>query len=259
MPINILIVTEGATERVVGKTLYRRRLLNQNGRPHPPNWESVFKQGSKSKKQKDKKTKNQIREGYDQIIKLFAQLSLSSEQRVLLIFDQEDSPTPQSRAELIAQDLARYNPFWSTLSWSPLGTHRNLFKAQIGGACIVLHVSNSAAPNITNRDFDGYILELLQGPEKLKIASLIVSTNLAFRLLEKAEREFTNLMGANGFPWKRNKAWLYAYITAFQARESHVWFAEEVVQHAPEAELQRVFAPLIYAWNWLVQNGGTCL
>ena len=243
MPINILIVTEGATERVVGKVLYNRKLLNQNGVPHPPNWKSYF---------------GQSQEGYDQVIKALAQLSLSSGQRVLLVFDQEDSPTPHSRADLIAQDLARHNPFWRSLSWSQLGAYPNLFKAQVGGACIVLHVSNTTVPNITNKDFDGYILELLQGPEKLKIASQIVSTNLAFRLLEKAEREFTNLMGANGFPWERNKAWLYAYITAFQARKSHVWFAEEVVQHAPKAELQRVFAPLIYVWDWLVQNGGKC-
>ena len=246
MPINILIVTEGATERVVGKALYERKLLNQNGVPKPPNWKSYF---------------GQSQEGYDQVIEALAQLSLSSGQRVLLIFDQEGLPTPLSRAELIAQDLARHNPFWRSLSWTLLRTHRNLFKAQVGGACILLHVSDATAPNIANKDFDGYILQLLNGTAKEAIASNLIpfpASSMVLNLLQKAEDEFTHLMETNGFPWQRNKAWLYAYITAFQFRQSHVWFAKRVVESAPDNELRRVFASLIHAWDWLVRHGGVC-
>lgn len=247
MSIDIFFVTEGATERAVGKVLYNRGLLNQNGTPLPPNWTSIF---------------GKSREGYGQVIEALANTPLRSGQRILLIFDQENLPSPQNRAELIAQDLSLQNPIWSSLSWTSLGGHPNLFKSKVKGACIVLHVSNAAAPNIMNRDFDGYILELLRGPENLYIASQLAPSvqgqSLASRLLQKAENEFTKLMSKNGFPWQRNKAWLYAYITAFQFRRSHVWFAKKVVECTPDHELRRVFAPLIHAWDWLVYNGGTC-
>ena len=245
MPIDIFVVTEGATEREVGKVLYNRNLLNQNGKVNPRDWKSVY---------------GQSREGYGQVIKALSNYPIKPGQHILLIFDQEDSPSPQERASRIAQDLSRQNSkIWSGLSWDQLGPHSNLFKAQVGGACIVLHISNTAAPNITNRDFDGYILQLLTGPVKIQIASQLAPSGMNPNvLLNKAEIEFTNLMRCNGFPWQRNKAWLYAYITAFQFRQSHVWFAKKVVECAPENELHRVFAPLIYAWDWLVQNGGTC-
>ena len=244
MPVDILFVTEGATERAVGKVLYERRLLNQDGRPHPPGWTSLY---------------GRSREGYDQVIEALSNHPISSGQRILLVFDQDDASSPQDRANRIAQDLSHQNPgIWGSLSWTPLGTHPNLFKAQVRGTCIILHISNAAAPNITNRDFDGYILQLLSGSGNVTIASQIApSSALAPQLLQKAEIEFTNLMNTNGFPWVRNKAWLYAYITAFQFRQSHVWFAQKVVECAPEDELRRVFFALIYAWDWLVQYGGS--
>lgn len=61
-------------------------------------------------------------------------------------------------------------------------------------------------------------------------------------------------MERNGFPWTHNKSWLYAYITAFQFRQSHVWFAEKVVEVAPQEALKRVFASLIAAWNLLLEG-----
>jgi len=256
MVVEILVITEGATEREVGKVLYERGLLNQNGKPQPPNWKSLFRRS---------------REGYDQVINALSNHPISSEQRILLIFDQEDASSPQNRANRIAKDLSSLNTeIWSSLSWDPLGEHPNLFKAQVRGAYMVLHISDAAAPSVTdqdeataprikNKDFDGYILQLLSGPEKTTISSQIVpSSALVPQLLRKAEVEFTNLMNNNSYPWVRNKAWLYAYITAFQFRQSHVSFAKKVVECASDAELRRVFASLIQAWNCLVQNGETC-
>ncbi len=245
MPAKILVVTEGATEREVGKVLYDRGLLNKQGQPQPPNWKSVF---------------GQSREGYDQVIKALANHTISPGQRILLVFDQEKAPSPQHRANCIAQDLTRQNPkTWGSLSWTPLRRYPNLFKAQVGSTCIVLHISDADDPNIANKDFDGYILQLLTGSAKIKIASQLAPSGMnPNTLLSKAEIEFTSLMRCNGFPWQRNKAWLYAYITAFQFRQSHVWFAKKVAEYSPDNELRRVFASLIYAWDWLVQNGGTC-
>ena len=241
--VDIFVITEGLTEREVGKVLYEKGML-RDGKPKPTNWTSIF---------------GQSREGYSQVIEALANHPIDSGQRILLVFDQEDLPSPQARAERIAQDLSTQNPVWSELSWEPLMEHTNLFKTQVRGACIVLHVSTAVAPSITNKDFDGYILELLRGPQKEDIALQFASSFAeATRLLRKAEVEFTQLMQANGFPWQRNKAWLYAYITAFQFRQSHVWFAKRVVESAPDDELRRVFASLIHAWDWLVRHGGVC-
>ncbi len=242
--VDIFVITEGLTEREVGKVLYEKGMLLRDGKPKPPNWTSIF---------------GRSREGYSQVVEALANYPIDSGQRILLIFDQEDLPSPQARAERIAQDLSTRNPVWSELSWEPLTKHTNLFKTQVRGACIVLHVSTAVAPGITNRDFDGYILELLIGSKKEDIAlQLASSPTMATRLLQKAEVEFPQLMLKNDFPWQRNKAWLYAYITAFQFRQSHVWFAKKVAESTPNDELSRVFASLIYAWDWLVKNGGTC-
>lgn len=240
MLTEILIVTEGATEREVGKVLYERGLLDNSARPRPPDWRSLFG-GS--------------REGYHQVVEALARDNtvLQSDNRILLVFDQENLPTASDRANQLIQDLQARNSLWNGLSWSQLSAHTNVFTAQHNGARLALHVSNAADPGIANRDFDGYILDLLRSGARTTIVShLIPSTQNPNRLLQKAEIEFTNLMRANGYPWDRNKSWLYAYITAFQFRQSHVWFAAEVIRHAPDDELRRVFRALIDAWDWLI-------
>ncbi len=245
MSVKIIVITEGATEREVGKVLYQRGILSRYGTPSPPDWRSIF---------------GQSREGYNQVIQKLAHYPISPGQRILLVFDQEDAPTPHARADHIAQDLSNKNPnVWRSLSWNQLGSFPNLFHGKVNGACIVLHISNVSGPGITNKDFDGYILQLLMGAEKKQISSKITLPPVnPDSLLRKAEIEFPNLMQQNGFPWQRNKAWIYAYITAFQFRQSHVWFAKRVVECASENELRHVFRPLIYAWDWLVRKGDVC-
>ena len=92
MPTEILIVTEGATEREVGKVLYERGLLDNSARPRPPDWRSLFG-GS--------------REGYHQVVEALAldNTVLQSGNRILLVFDQENLPTASDRANQLIQDL----------------------------------------------------------------------------------------------------------------------------------------------------------
>jgi len=236
----IYFITEGATEREVGRVLYERGLL-QGAEPRP----------GFSRKGYDRVR----REGYDNVINAMkAQNVLQVLEKapglgLLLVFDQDEANSPADRADKLGDDLG--------LSFTPIEDCEcgNLFEAGENGLKIVLHVSNASSGSIENRDFDGYILNLLQGSFKEEIARKISDFRDVSELLRKSEHEITELMQNNGYPWKRNKSWLYAYITAFQFRQSHVWFAEQVVQVAPERELRRVFRPLINAWSWLV-NGG---
>lgn len=229
----ILVITEGATEREVGRVLYSRAVLSQQASPKPPDW------------------KGQQREGAEQILKQMAPLvpsllQSSQQERLLLVFDQEDAPTPQVRAEWIGKQLR--------LAFAP---HRypqfsNLFISENASLRVLLHISNAVMPGSSRGDFDGYILQLLQGAGKVQIAQKIIGNNApvsAQQLLDKAEKEMTALMQQNGYPWTHAKSWLYGYITAFQQRVSHVAFAKKVVEYAEEAELRRTFETLIIAWD----------
>lgn len=254
MPIEIFVVTEGRTEREVGRVLHKHGLL-QRALPKPPGWRSPLGP----------------REGYEQVVEMLAKDSaiLQPGRRIMLIFDQENAPSEQARANQIAQDLQSKqdpnNPIWNGLSWVSLSpTLSNLFKAHHRDSCIVLHISNASGPGIQNKDFDGYILQLIQSSNAASFVQGIIPSYMnlnAQDLIQKAYNEFTQIMQNNGFPWQKNKAWLYAYITAFQFRNSHVWFAKRVVEQAirqNQGLVQQVFAPLIFAWDWLVERGDTC-
>ncbi|MCD6389838.1 MAG: hypothetical protein J7L69_10545 [Desulfobulbaceae bacterium] len=236
----VYFITEGATEREVGLVLHKRHLLK----------------GAKPKSGLARIS----REGYEQVVKAIRDQNVLQALEgapglgLLLIFDQDQADSPRDRANKLGKDLGlSFNSFIDC-------EHDNVFWATSkNGLKIVLHVSNVAADGIKNCDFDGYILQLLQGPHKEAIAERIVPGDHDHKeLLRKAEKEITKLMRDNGFFWHRNKSWLYAYITAFQFRKSHVWFSAEVVQHAPESELKRVFSSLIDAWDLLIRWETLC-
>ncbi len=241
MSVEIIVITEGATEREVGKVLYDRKIMNQVAKPRPPDWKSVF--GHK-------------REGYNQVIEALASFPLQAVGRILLIFDQEDLQSPIERANRIANDLQQHDAKWNGLIWTTHPLYQNLFKTYIEGTCIVLHVSDAAIQGISNRDFDGYILKLLLDKNNDEIATRLYSHSeeMARELLRKGREEFPELMKRNNYPWIQNKSWIYAFITAFQYQQSHVWFSQKVAKCASEESLRRVFAPLIEAWNWLLET-----
>jgi hypothetical protein len=237
----IHVITEGATEREVGHVLRERGILSKRAKPKPPDWRSTV--GS--------------REGYTQVIN-----NLKSDKnplgplrsvggKALLIFDQEDAASPEERKNQIEADL-RSTDFWTDISFNRINGWNNLFEYHQNDFHIVLHISSADVEGVPRRDFDGYILQLLLGPEKESIATRLAPEGVSpGELLRKAEEELDTLMKRNGYPWTHSKSWLYAYITVFQFRQSHVWFAKRVVEVAPENELRRVFASLIEAWNRL--------
>lgn len=208
----ILVVTEGATEREVGKVLYERGILSNQAAPKPPRWRSNL--GS--------------REGFNNVMTALNNIipslcGSSNKERLLLIFDQEDAATPQDRATLIGQRLGLH--FSSYQPWS------NLFECNEPNLLVMLHVSSAAIPGINRKDFEGYILQLLQGQNKMSVASRLAGAQapVTNHLLTKAEHDIPQLMLNNGVPLNHAKSRLYAYITAFQFCQSHVWFARDVV------------------------------
>lgn len=252
--MDIYVITEGATEREVGKVLHTRSLFSGPATPRlPRGWRQSGQTG---------------REGYEQVIRrlrgaegvLEALRSETSEkQRVLLLFDQENAPQAEKRCRRIEADLRWSDSagYWQTFAFAPIADWPNLFEHLSDRLHIVLHIADVGMDGIPGRDFDGYVLRLLQGPARQEIAERVsTDRQMAGRLLQKGETEFTALMQRNGYPWTHAKSWLYAYITAFQFRQSHVWFARDVVESAPEGELRQVFAPLIEAWNRLLIGYG---
>ncbi len=236
MTTTIYVVTEGATERIVGKVLHERGILSGKAQPRPPQWRGMSG-----------------REGFNQVMQsltneLLPTLCASGKQeRLLLVVDQDDAATPQDRANLINQALSLqlqpYNP----------QQYDNLFMHDDPSLRVMLHVSNATIPGITRKDFDGYLLMLLQGQNKPNLVQHLAKVQaVSNTLLYKAEQAIPQLMQQNGIPWTHAKSWLYAYITVFHYRQSHVWFAEEIVQHADAQDLRHVFSSLIAAWEALI-------
>ncbi|MGQ9926714.1 MAG: hypothetical protein ACUVS4_07565, partial [Chloroflexaceae bacterium] len=191
---HIQVITEGATERVVGQELHKKGILSPQAEP-----KLMGEQRS--------------REGYDTVINYLRKIVPDLEGKVFLIFDREKSPDPMARRDSIESDLRVSKGFFI-----PIHPWSNVFEHKRDDLHIVLHISDGIAPNLNNRgDFDGYILQLLQGNHKADITRKLIGNNPnPDDILNKAEQEITDLMNRNHYPWQTAKAWLYAYITVFQ-------------------------------------------
>lgn len=235
----VLIITEGATEREVGNVLYQKGILHNGLTYRLPS-------GIRP------------RQGYDAVVDILTNennplLALQGTGgKVLFVLDQEDSPSPLDRKDQFLRDLQQRDKygFWHGILFAHSLVGVNIFEYQANNLHLVLHISDAIVPGISRRDFDGYILSILQNSNiNQQVVSRIDERQNCQQLLHKAEIEFTNLMVSNGYLWTHAKSWLYAYITAFQYRGSHVWFARDVVKYTPDDELRQVFASLIAAWN----------
>lgn len=179
---------------------------------------------------------------------------------ILLVFDQEDDSSPLDTAKKISGN---------SFCFSPVNAQKNLYTAQLdNGTQVALHVATASSPD-GNKDFDGYILNLL---DKLKDGAVdiwmeeiahnylrnhISNNNItSMQIHELGRRKIPDLM--DGVQWNilRSKTLLYAYITALQADKSHVWFSEKIIERASKEILEEAFVDLIIGWN-LVAGGLT--
>ncbi|MQL52304.1 hypothetical protein GFC01_08475 [Desulfofundulus thermobenzoicus] len=182
---------------------------------------------------------------------------------ILLLYDQEQESEPGNVSQRIAKNAQKAG---LSLIFTPIHPYGNIFLANGNELTVSLHVADRPGPD-GNRDFDGYIIDLLEsaGPEivadllndnKMTISSL---RNKVQHLPAKEEtvyllgkEDIPELMNERGWGVQRSKTLLYSFITATQINKSHVWFSEKVIEKAPAEKLRLVFAPLIAAWDALV-------
>ncbi len=192
----------------------------------------------------------------EQMRNLFAnQISFPPCNGIFLVFDQEDDRFPLDTAKEI---------FGDAFSFSSSNAQESLYRGQLdNGTQVALHVATAPSPD-GNRDFDGYILDLLDKLEDDAVNIWIreiahdylrahfSNNNITnMQIHELGRKEIPGLMVS--FQWNilRSKTLLYAYITALQADRSHVWFSEKIIEFAPPEVLRDVFVDLIAGWNLL--------
>jgi hypothetical protein len=187
--------------------------------------------------------------------------------RILFVFDQEDKVSPYDIKSTIESNC-------NSLCFTP-SEYSNVFTGHYKDARVALFVSNASSPD-GNKDFDGYIAQLIEklGPEASKLwfeearinnknddrlpaylRNLRTQKNLNYDVIHfLGLNDIPNIMNEKNWGIQRSKTRLYAYITALQLNKSHVWFTEKLVKWAPKSALQEIFAPLIKAWEFLVED-----
>ena len=184
-----------------------------------------------------------------------------SSDKILVMFDQEqlrkDDIVSKIKTRLqelkIRSEFYQHDGFPNVFIWK--------VQLESGLLPVVIHVADKKGPDPDgNRDFDGYIVELLQNQRDVSI----VQRMLKERHQEKAEvahqigeQKIPHLMKKCEWPIKRSKIILYSHITAMQIGKSHTIFSEKVVKESDEEYLRDVFASLIAAWNALKKEGDT--
>jgi hypothetical protein len=245
MVVRVAAFVEGPTEWYVLDQLYKRNILNDgvlvgsDDRGNISNW---IKQPSN----------------------LGGTFKNPPADHVLLLYDQEQSNSPDDVAKEIQNqiqqgtgivpDFRQHNQFTNVF----IGTLSSSVK-------VVLHVANAPGPN-GNRDFDGYIVALVENLRAQAVRSWLSAEAPAYLRQHRQQNnvsdeqihdigctQIPDLMQGQNWPILRSKSLLYAYITALQAGKSHVWFAEKLVRDAPVETLQSIFVTLIAAWQEAIQ------
>ncbi|PXF59759.1 MAG: hypothetical protein C4B59_10675 [Candidatus Methanogaster sp.] len=259
--VSVAVYAEGPTEWLVARKLWKRKILNGMG----------FL-GAEERQPGDLI----VGGGVDTFLKnLFSIDRASSERgvlirdrtpfdRVLLMFDQEQMPNLEkyvkSKIETHLREIGIVSNFDKADDEIP-----NVFTGNIQTLPVAIHVANhdgmtyKKGPDLDgNRDFDGYIVELLQNLEDDPIGVSIVQRMLKETHQEKVKvmhqignQKIPDLMKDDQLPIKRSKTILYSHITAMQIGKSHVHFSEKVVEESDEDNLRTVFKSLIAAWDSL--------
>lgn len=194
-----------------------------------------------------------------------------SSDKILVMFDQEqlrkDHIVSEIEARLreleIISKFYQCDGFPNVLAWE--------VQLESGMIPVVVHVAdhtgkaNKEGPDPdANKDFDGYIVELLQNLEKDPRGVSIVQRMLKERHQEKAKvvhqignQKIPDLMKDDQWPIKRSKTILYSHITAMQIGKSHTIFSEKVVEKSDKKYLYDTFKSLIAAWDALKKEDGT--
>lgn len=268
--VSVAVYAEGPTEWFVARKLWKRKILN-----------GMDFLGAEERQPGDMI----VGGGVDTFLKNLFSIDHSSSERgvlirdrtpfdrVLLMFDQEQMPNLEkdvkSKIEAHLRKIGIISNFDKADDEIP-----NVFTGKIQTLPVAIHVADHDGKTYTkrpdgktykkgpdldgNRDFDGYIVELLQNLEKDPIGVSIVQRMLKERHQEKVKvvhqignQKIPDLMKEDQWPIERSKTILYSHITAMQIGKSHVHFSEKVVEKSDEDNLRTVFKSLIAAWDAL--------
>lgn len=263
--VSVAVYVEGHTEWQVVRKLSQKRILSGGDFIHI-DWKSPGEMRIGEVGSSLNKLVNQDNNGKTGI------LITPPSDRILLMFDQEKMSSPSDAKDELERHIQRFN---HTFEFHPHNDFSNVFTGELStqenSILIAIHVAdNSFGLSDGNKDFDGYILELLKNETGHSIIQNILTNDLKISALRaKVEddpemAQIVHQLGGQDIPllmrekqWSvmRSKTILYSYITALQLGISHVWFCKNVVEKADEENLKRVFSSLIAAWDELCRGG----
>src|SRR3990172_7502621 len=150
----VLVATEGATEREVGKKLIDKKMLNNMLK---------YKMMEKLRREGRESVLGQLLHNNSK----GGLLTTGIYSGLLLLLDQERLSTTRDCADLVISHFQNYgihtnDPFWTHFSLQPHELHHNLFIHESEHFRMALHVADAKGPD-GNCDFYGYILQLLEG------------------------------------------------------------------------------------------------
>jgi hypothetical protein len=263
--VSVAVYVEGPTEWQVARKLSQKRILSGGDFIHI-DWPSPGKMKIGEVGSSLKELVNQDNNGKTGIL-----INPPSD-RILLMFDQEKMNSPSDAKDKLERHIQRFN---HAFEFHQHNEFSNVFigelSTQENSILIAIHVAdNSFGLSDGNKDFDGYILELLKNETGHSIIQNILTNDLRISALrtkvehnpritqivhQLGEQDIPSLMNEKDWSVMRSKTILYSYITALQLGISHVWFCKNVVEKADEDKLRLVFASLIAAWDELCKGG----
>lgn len=182
---------------------------------------------------------------------------------ILVMIDQESEPDikkdiiPKIKMRIkeheseynISYNVREHSKYPNVFIWN--------FEVKMKKFAIAMHIANKESYD-TNKDFDGYIVELLHTQaDGIPIVEKILNneySNMANTVHKIGGECIPSLMEKYSWPIKRSKTIVYSHITAMQIGKSHVHFSEKVVEKSDEGDLRNVFASLIAAWDFLKED-----
>lgn len=264
--VGVAVYTEGPTEWYVTRKLWQRKILNEL---------TFINHDSEPGKMIIGEVKSALKKLLNgDTIEITGYLITPPSDRILLMFDQEKMSSPSDVKDELEKHIQRFNP---TFEFHPHNEFSNVFTGKLSIQenliSIAIHVAEKEfCLNDRNKDFDGYILELLKNETGQSIIRQILTDNKIIKLSKLreiiendpdfagivhklGEKDIPSLIESNNWPILRSKTILYSYITALQIGKSHVWLCEKVIDKADEQNLRTVFASLIAAWDELCRGG----
>ena len=195
----------------------------------------------------------------DLVTKLGPKLARGDSIRCLVLRDLDEGETVagivQSVNNAVNQMLQERVPKTSSVKLSPLPDFPSVYVLKISRPDfrLALHIATYRwREEFVKATIDDYVLLLVVQPT---IAHALIAEKewqvTADDVLRKVTAEIPDLLTANGIRLQEAKDYVRLYAAVIQEHTSPPVFAQRALAHASEGDLQRVFAPLLAAIDFL--------